>query len=102
MPIATKTARTAAARSLDFTHGPRPAGRLLATRRRLVPAVLRRADEGPAAGLAADRGGTPLAGPRADRVGQDAGRLPRRDRRLRPRPRRARHPGGLRLAAQGA
>ena len=67
---------------------------------------LRRADRGAGRGLAGDPAGRHIADRRADRLGQDAGRVPRRDRRAGaagPRRRPAgRDPGGLRLAAQGA
>ena len=81
---------------------PVPSGR-----RRLVRAQLRRADRGAGRGVAGDPGRPACADRRADRVGQDARRLPRGDRRPGPARRSdgglaGRDAGRLRLAAEGA
>ena len=70
---------------------------------RVVRAGLRRAHRGPGAGVAGDRHRRPHADLRADRVGQDAGRVPVGARPARGRAERDRaRPPRLRLAAQGA
>ena len=81
----------------------RPARPVPAPRPRMVSHRTRRTDAAAAAGLAAHRRRTEHAHPRADRLRQDAGRLPRL-----PRPPLAAGIGGprrarpLRLAAEGA
>ena len=75
-------------------------------RRRLVSAHVRGADTGAGRGLAGDPLGSEHADRGADRLGQDAGRVPGRDRRSGPPRRRAGAAGRdrrrLRLAAEGA
>ena len=82
------------------------AGRVLAGHAGLVRGGVRRADAGPGRSLAGHRQGRGYAGRRADRVGQDAGRVPVGDRQAGggaaaagP---EATDPGALRLPAQGA
>ena len=84
----------------------RPARRVLAGDAGVVRRGVRGADAGPGGGVAGDRQGRGHAGRRADRFGQDAGRVLVGDRQAgggaaARRPETA-HPGALRLPAQGA
>ena len=84
----------------------RPARRVLAGYAGVVRRRVRGADAGPGRGVAGDRQGRGHAGRRADRFGQDAGRVLVGDRQAgggvsARRPETA-HPGALYLPAQGA
>ena len=95
-------------RAIGYTRFDGRAGRLPPRHPDLVPASLPgRADRPAGARLARDRGRRRHADRGADRLGQDAGGVPRRHRppvpRRRGRPRRrVGDRGGLRVAAQGA
>ncbi len=84
----------------------RPRRAFPSRRRGVVSARLSHSESGAGRSLASDQGRAAYADRGADWVGQDAGRLSRRDRRPRsPGPRRdarRRDPGRLRLPAEGA
>lgn len=81
----------------------RPAGPVQRDHPGVVHQHLRRPDHGAGAGLERHRRRPQHAGDRADRVGQDAGRVPVGPGQPgRPGRACARHPGALRVAAQGA
>src|SRR5690606_14785956 len=89
---------------LSLTDGPRPTP---SCRRGLVLPRVRRADRGAGTRVGRDQAPRPDADLGADRLGQDPRRVPRGDRRPRPRCARERRAPGrdaraVRLAAQGA
>ena len=110
MPRRTTTPQNATPAEPDDSHpGRREQGPPRGVQRghpRLVHLRVRRAHPGSGAGLGGHRQGREHAGHRADRVGQDAGRVPVGDRPAgrgaRPRGPEAALPGALRLAAEGA
>ena len=84
----------------SYPGGDEPARRLQPGRARLVRAGVRGADPGAGARLAVDRARRAHADPGPDRLGQDAGGLPLRDRPAQREPGRG-PAASIRLAAEG-